>query len=311
MPGAYAHITLVNLMKEPARLQGIGFSNSGAAAVLDYFKFCELGAVSPDYPYLAVTDSSAGRWADLMHYQRTGDVLRETIEGVGALTGEPRRRAFAWLLGYCAHVATDVTIHPVIELKVGPYAQNKTAHRICEMHQDVYIFSSRMNLGEIGVSEHLSSGILRCSEQGQPGKVDSTIRALWEKSLSRVHAEEAKTNPPQIDLWHQAFDLMVNKIAEEGGHLMPIARHVAVNCGLTYPALENVDHNAYISQLRVPGGGTLPYDAIFERAIASVGKTWSAVEKAVFQNDSREAALFGNWNLDTGLNDQNKMVFWA
>ena len=133
MPGAYAHITMVNVLAESARLEGLGFSNAAASGLLRYFKFCELGAVSPDYPYLVVGDSAAAKWADLMHYERTGDVLRAGISGVKTLSGDKRDRAFAWLLGYLAHVATDVTIHPVVELKVGEYAQNKTAHRVCEM----------------------------------------------------------------------------------------------------------------------------------------------------------------------------------
>src|SRR5688572_28216498 len=133
MPGAYAHITLVNVLSEPRRLLNLGFTKSAAAAVSDYFKFCELGAVSPDYPYLAVTDSKAARWADLMHYQRTGEMLHAATEGVQTLSGEGQRRAFAWLLGCAAHVATDVTIHPVVELKVGKYEANKQGHRVCEM----------------------------------------------------------------------------------------------------------------------------------------------------------------------------------
>ena len=311
MPGAYAHITLVNVLKEPARLQGLAFSKPGAAALLDYFKYCELGVVSPDYPYLAIADSASLQWADLMHYERTGEVIRTAIEGVRALQGEERRRAFAWLLGYCAHVATDVTIHPVIELKVGPYAQNKTAHRTCEMHQDVYIFSSRLNLGEIGVSEHLASGILRCRESGKPGALDGVIKTLWEGALARVHPNEARTNAPQVNKWHGAFDLMVNRIAEEGGHLLPLARHVAVNCGLTYPALGDVNHAEYITELKVPGGGTLSYDAIFERAMESVGKTWASVERAIYQDDPDSLEFIGDWNLDTGLNQNNQFVFWT
>ncbi len=68
MPGAYAHMTLVNVRKEPQSLEAIpGFPADAISAVLDYFKFCELGAVSPDYPYLAIGDPGAARWADAMH----------------------------------------------------------------------------------------------------------------------------------------------------------------------------------------------------------------------------------------------------
>ena len=52
------------------------------------------------------------------------------------MEGEEKRKRLAWLFGYAAHVTMDVTIHPIVELKVGPYAENKRAHRVCEMHQD-------------------------------------------------------------------------------------------------------------------------------------------------------------------------------
>jgi hypothetical protein len=52
MPAAYTHITLVNILKEPQRLQQIpGVLRLAIPAVLDYFKFCELSAVIPNYPF--------------------------------------------------------------------------------------------------------------------------------------------------------------------------------------------------------------------------------------------------------------------
>lgn len=309
MPGAYAHITMVNLMRESSRLERLGISDNAAAAVLDYLGYTELGAVSPDYPYLAISDSKTKRWADLMHYQRTGEVIKAGVEEVSKLSDEPKRRAFAWLLGYCAHVATDTTIHPVVELKVGPYAQNQKGHRVCEMHQDAYIYQ-RLNLGDVGLSEHLSSGLLRCIEPGRPGVVNQAVRSVWESMLGKVHPDEEKSNPPKVDLWHRSFDTMVNKIAEEGNRLLPIARHVAANCGLTYPLASEVD-TTYIRGLKVPGGGTADYDDIFERAMESVGRAWTSVDKAVFANDADALAFFGNWNLDTGRDESNQLVFWS
>lgn len=39
MPGAYAHITLVNILKEPRNLEGIGgFPKEAIPAILNYFK---------------------------------------------------------------------------------------------------------------------------------------------------------------------------------------------------------------------------------------------------------------------------------
>ena len=181
MPGAYAHITLVNLAKEPARLEaGPGIPGAAALALGRWFKYCELGAVSPDYPYL-VLKGAATAWADLMHYEHTGDVVKAGVEVLRGLSGFDKEKAFAWLLGYAAHVITDTTIHPVIELKVGPYAQNKTTHRRCEMHQDAYIFG-RMNLGGVGLSEHLDSGISSC------GPADGSLDIVVTRAVARVVA---------------------------------------------------------------------------------------------------------------------------
>ena len=117
MPGAYAHITLVNELRTPARLDRLpDFPDAAKRAVMRHFKFCELGAVSPDYPYLALLDGGAAGWADRMHYERTGEMIAAGAREVAAmLPGVERDRALAWLLGYAAHVATDMTLHPVVE----------------------------------------------------------------------------------------------------------------------------------------------------------------------------------------------------
>src|SRR3546814_8810785 len=59
----------------------------------------------------------------------------------------------------------DVTLHPCINSKVGPYAQNKRAHRVCEMNQDVHAFQ-RLNLGAVDLPERLKTGIRRCAADG-------------------------------------------------------------------------------------------------------------------------------------------------
>jgi hypothetical protein len=307
MPGAFAHITLVNELKEPLRLEGIpGFGPDAITSVLDFFKFCELGAVSPDYPYLALGDSNASKWADMMHYVKTGDMIKTGIRQVSQLQGNNRRKALAWLLGYSAHVATDVTIHPVIELKVGPYAENKKAHRVCEMNQDAYIFQ-RLNLGQIGLSEHLDSGIGGCCETNS-NRLDPVVSGLWSRMLQETYPEEFSANPPDIDKWHQRFKIMVDEIGEEGNRLMPIARHLAVDCGLTYPDCDDIDQQ-FIKSLKVPNG-QMDYDAIFNKAIDSAGSIWSLIARGVFGGDGTYHAQIGHWNLDTGKDAHGRYVFW-
>ena len=307
MSGAYAHLTMVNLLRGTKHLENrLKFSNPAAAALLTYLRFCELGAVSPDYPYLAIGDGASAKWADTMHWTGVGDMLKAGVAAVGAMDGENRKKAFAWLLGYAAHVATDTAIHPVVNLKVGPYAGNKKDHRICEMNQDAYIWQ-RMDLGGVGLSEHLRTGLARCATGGA---VDPAVKTTWEAMLRTVHAAEFAANPPKIDKWHGAFDLMVNRIGEEGNKLLPLARHVAVNLGLTYPLFAEVDQ-AYVSNLRVPGNRTMSYDELFEHAMESVSGVWVAIEKAVFGGDPSGLAAIGNWNLDSGQDAAGKFAFWS
>jgi hypothetical protein len=306
MPGAYAHLTMVNLAKEPGRLEKQGFPPEAIVPVLDYFRFCELGAVSPDYPYLDIAHSSAAEWADRMHYQRTGDMIKAGVEWIKRLDGAPRQKAFSWLLGYTSHVVTDTTIHPVIELKVGEYRKNKDKHRICEMHQDAYIFQ-RLNLGEIGLAEHLDSGIWGCCDRPCSGKLDPVITRTWQSMLETCYAAAYQTDPPVIDNWHGAFKFIVDK-AEEGHMLPPFARHVAANIGLTYPAVNDLDPQ-YLENLATPLE-PMSYDAIFDRALENVLAAWSLIAKAVFENDNSYVTAVVNCNLDTGKDDQGNHIYW-
>src|SRR5450631_1937008 len=109
MPGPYAHITLLHELIQPERLESIFSPFSAAPAALKtYFPYCTLGAVSPDYPNLARGDGSPSRWADAMHYTRACDMIFSGIRRVRNTQGTARDKQLAWLLGYCAHVATDV-----------------------------------------------------------------------------------------------------------------------------------------------------------------------------------------------------------
>ena len=306
MPGAYAHLTLVNLIREPARLESHGLMPEAIVPVLDYFRFCELGAVSPDYPYLDLFHPDACRWADRMHYQKTGDMIKAGIDLVRKLDGLSQQKTFAWLLGYTSHVVTDVTIHPVIELKVGEYQKNKDRHRICEMHQDAYIFQ-RLNLGEIGLSEHLDSGIWGCCDKPGSGKLDPAVETTWRRMLETCYPDLYQADPPIIDNWHGSFKFIVDK-AEEGGALPPFARHVATNIGLTYPAVADLD-NQYLKRLATPFG-SMNYDQIFERAMENVLAAWSRIAAAVFRKDDTYRTALVNWNLDTGRDDSGNYVYW-
>jgi hypothetical protein len=186
MPGAYAHITAVNLARERLEEQE-AFPHEGLSIVFDWLKYIELGAVGPDYPYLDIVDGSmAAAWADAMHWDRTGSRIKVGIRVLANMQpSTAREKALAWLLGFTAHVLMDVTLHPMVGIKVGPYEENKKAHRTCEMNQDTYIFQTRINL-KIHYARYLKDGICRCSDPADEDKIDPDIFYVWNEMFKDV-----------------------------------------------------------------------------------------------------------------------------
>jgi hypothetical protein len=311
MPGPYAHITLLHELMQPDRLKSI-FSpySSTSDALKTYFPYCTLGAVSPDYPNLARGDGSASRWADAMHYTRACEMITSGIRRIRGTQEAARDKLLAWLLGYSAHVATDVTIHPVVQAKVGVYAENQRRHRICEMNQDSYIFR-RMNLGEIGESIKFAVTVAHCSSSADKNQLDRDISTLWEGMLADVHPELFQSQPPDSAAWHREFVTMVAECADNAIRLFPLAGVIAAKMGLTYPAYETVDHQ-YVAELLVPSERPihLQYDDIFDAAVGNVSAVWKLVERAVCDDVPYHQSLFEDWNLDSGRDEHDRLVFW-
>lgn len=304
MAGGFAHMTAVNAFCDDRRLGPLAMPQEAKCAFKMNVKFCELGAVAPDYPYMALLSDDSQRWADLMHYERTGDILKAGVTVVRSLTGAEKSRAFAWLLGYTSHVAMDLSVHPVVNLRVGPYEQNKTAHRTCEMHQDAHIFL-RLNLGRVTAAEFIHNGIQTCDAAGGM----EVISRVWTEMLTRTHPEEAARNVPAIHRWHEAYTQLIDKVAEEGLRLFPIARHLLTESGVLYPLADEVD-DSYLKNLRTPDGRRISYDMVFDIAIANVGRWWEIVGTAVYGDpDPALADALVNGNLDTGMAG-DRFVFW-
>lgn len=240
-----------------------------------------------------------------MHYVRTRDVISTGIRRLRGMQGDPARKCLAWLLGYAAHVTTDMTIHPVVEKKVGPYHGNEVQHRICEMHQDAYVFQRR-DLGGIEFAEYLDHGIGACSSPSDGARLDDDVASLWMQTLNEVHPG-ASLPPPNPDAWHRGFRRSIDVFAESGRYLFPLARHVAQGHGLVYPLLNEIDRQ-YIDDLLTPDGTRLPYDVIFDRAVANVRAQWALIA-ADLAGGACYAASGGTWNLDTGR-DGDRYVFW-
>jgi len=318
MAGGFAHITLVDTLCMNANvLDGIPNLTPAMKRALSYFlNFVELGSVSPDYPNLTLLSSNAAGWANVMHYHKTLDVVRKAIPLIYKLDYKlnDTLKCMAWIFGYTAHVITDLVIHPVVTLKVGPYKHNKRKHRLCEIHQDVYIFHKVNNI-EITRAEYFKdAGISSCCQEGDRKKLYQNVANLWKQCLPPVPGTvftfdddlDRPTKSPNPDQWHKNYIKMIDGIAEEGGKLPPLIKQIAEGQGVVYPELEDLDKD-YIEGLVTPEGKTSSYDEIFKWTQEKVKASWSELGKALNTGDPG-CFTIPNGNLDTGRSEN--MIFW-
>jgi hypothetical protein len=318
MPGRYAHITSVNLASEKRYLTRIdGFPREAIDAANLHTNFLELGCISPDYPYLDLLSGDSKKWADLMHYTHTCEAIYIGAQLVSKLPqGLSREKCLAWLMGYTAHVIADMCIHPVVELKVGPYEKNPTEHRRCEMHQDAHIFR-RVGTGMPQVSEHIKSTILNCGTPDDPKQLAPDIKGIWAELIRTVYPKVFSDDPPDMDNWHRKCNSILEKLLPTSSRFVGFARHVCDGLGFSYPTPDEIDRAAYINDLRVPSPeGTerrMQYDDIFNLTIERLQQVWLDVTRHALGFGDFIAFRGEEWNLDTGKNelDEGKgPVFW-
>lgn len=308
MSGGYTHITLAQLAIEEARNRREGLLHDDAKKALGKWKkYCIVGAVAPDYPYLDVLDSHSAAWADAMHKGHAVELLRHGVLTIRDISdANIRQKCMAWLFGFAAHVATDGTIHPVVNLKVGPYEDNKTNHRRCEMSQDVYAHA-RLNLGAVEFNHQISTNIDDTSDVNDRDRMDPDIAQLWESMLVSVYSgSDPQLQPPKVHDWHGAMRRMV-KLGESGNVLFAFARHVAANQGLVYP---EIPESTYIKGLETPNGVGMDFEEIFQKAFNNILELWGWLALAL---EKRESPLdqLASWSLDTGIDENGRMVYWG
>lgn len=316
MAGTFAHMTLVySLCRDAALLDSMStLTDKMKSSLMRYINYCELGSVSPDYPYLTVWSSNAAGWANVMHYWKTADFIRSCIPLIYDQKYSSRKafRCLAWIFGYTAHVVTDMTVHPIVNAKVGPYEQNKTAHRVCEMNQDVYIFK-KLGPGEVTSAEYLQNcGLSSCIDSSN--NFDPDISWLWTTVLEeikkkpinmRADLDEPKEDPAP-DQWHKNFIKLIGGVAEEGGQIPFISRHLEEK-GIFYCDSEDIDYG-YIEELKSPDGSSIHYDDVFRQAQENVKKAWAELGSALDKNKP-ELFTLPNGDLDSGKYNE-EYIFW-
>ncbi len=304
MPGAYAHLTMATRLSTPSRLEGLGgLTRQQLAPLLMYTKFFELGAVSPDYPYLHPTAYSKA-WAEVMHYTGVDLCLKAGLLRLRKYPLHERYKPLAWFLGFLSHVIADATVHPVVNLLVGPYEQNKTAHRVCEMHQDVFVYQV-LGIGKIHTNAFLKDGIGTCGTPQDKNKLDTDITTIWKAMLQNADRKRFTSAPPRFNDWHKSFRALISAAAP--GKLLAWSRHVGQNSGLIYPATPD---NRYLLNLRVPGNATMNYADLLEKTERHILSFWDLALRATLTNETVDLAPLRNWNLDTGKDEEGKLTFW-
>jgi len=320
MAGTFAHITLVDtLCQQGNRLDSIPtLTRPMRHALKVYLRFCELGAVSPDCPFLKKPDKSAEGWGNAMHYWKTADFIRRSVPYLAGqdLTTTDNQKCLAWLFGYTAHLVTDLTIHPILAVKenVGQYKGHEREHRVWEIHQDVYIFS-KMKKQQPTEAEFLRScGIADCCNEATQRGLDPAIIELWRHCLDGDSFRNIKmdvtvpSSPPDPNEWFTHYVRLIDRFAEEGARI-PL-RSVLEHEGLVYPDLKDVNRK-FIENIRTPSGGTIHYEQLFEQAIEHTAWSWGELALALTVGTQDRFAL-KNANLDTGLDDANgRSVYWS
>lgn len=310
MPGAFAHIAAISHLLAGNRLKGIKVSKEIKLAVTTQNEFCFMGAVSPDYPYLVPADKAAHAWADAIHIGgEMGQLIATGVREIRKLKDDDRACATAWLMGFAAHVAMDMTIHPIVENIAGIYSEskeNQKKHRICEMHQDVHIWQT-LKLGTVGEAEAIQC-IKLCGDE-KTGKVHPAVTHVWSTMLGEAYPKLLKKGAPDIKKWHKCFYKVVS-IGEESHKFFSWARHVSVDAGYSYPTPEEVEEK-YIKKLKVPKGAAMHYDDIFELGLQNVTRLWEAISVALESGDEKPLAFVGAWNLDRGMDQSERHVFWT
>lgn len=311
MAGTFAHITLVDtLCRDDDGLAAMdGLSDDIRRALMQSMNYCELGAISPDHPYLSLVSRDAKAWGDVMHYGRPADMIRRILRVMAdqGLLSSPE--CIAWLFGYTAHVVTDLTIHPVVERIVGEYDSNKTEHRICELNQDVYAFGKWQDPDLTRVACIEKCGVAACSAES--GRLNQLVERTWRISLQELRQESVHlpSHAPDPDAWQHSFIELIEVFAKDGGLLPRFLRDFAEREGLMYPESDAIDPK-YISGLPTPVGTSEGYESVFVRTQTNVRNAWNQLGLALTSADPKRFTL-ANANLDTGRDEKNNYICWS
>jgi len=274
--------------------------------------FVCVGASGPDYPYL--TDILLGKhsWADRMHYENTGDFICNGIRNLHGLNGEAFNTCLAWLCGFATHLVTDSVIHPVVQAIVGPYIFNQTDHRHCELTQDTFIFHEIKGL-EIEYATYADLFRMCSDPPNASDKINANLKEFWFKTLKDTHpgATDKQVSNIDPDSWHKNFLSRISSAEDP----IAIFRPIAEDEKLAYKKTAEItsgEWQRFVKQVNLPGKKTGEFKKnAFDYTVNKVIETWDRLFVDIENDNPDGPALYiKNWNLDTGVNEDNP-YFWT
>ncbi len=313
MPAGYAHM----LACDQASMAFIGqdsIEEELRGHCRDNPNFIHLGSVSPDYPYLNLIHQEQGHWADHMHYEFTGDILKSMaqrlldIAAANGTAGKEFMIPFCWTLGYISHVTADLVVHPVVYDIVGSYKGHEDRHRECEMIQDSYIYNKLT--GDDIEHSGLLAGMRECSDPDDEDKIDPVLRTFWVEMLQRHFAHDFEINPPDIDHWHERYLRLVGF----SGNPLFIGRILDPGHSFTYKPssdISAIDRRMYLDSIRLPDGRFGTYlDDVFPKAVSSVAQKWILLGEGITRmNIDNFLSAVVNSDLDSGF-EMTRHSYW-
>lgn len=310
MAGPYVHLILVHQLLQKENITACFPTQSEFSQIAESFApYVLLGAVAPDYPNLGVA-THATHWADIMHCTQPAMVISNAVAMITNSCGAARCKQVAWLMGYCSHLAADMTIHPVVQAKVGSYSQNRVMHRVCEMHQDSYVHR-RMDMGEIDASDIFARMVAMCGINGNQSELDPVITSLWEKVLAEGDKVRFTEDHPDITGWHREFITLISDTCRNPRKIFPLAALISRSIDKPYPNHREINFD-FVNNLTIPLDEplSLHYDKIFERASGNIMAIWKVIESCFVTGKPQSILSSCTWNLDNGRDDQGRLVLW-
>lgn len=309
MPDTFAHFVLVHFAS--AKLRG---HKQVKIAVNKFNRFALLGANSPDFPMLDFPQVFFdNKWENLLHGPTAGAIIEPAIQLLRSITEEQRQRCLAWFCGYLSHMVFDATIHPVVNLRVGPYDEgNQVAHQTCEVHQDAYIFP-RLNIGSIKEAE-FTNIIETCSSPHNNLALHEEINDFWESITRQAFPQE---DLPNFHRWFYRYTGIVDNLAEEADQKILDWDWTSLHSWAQRAGKAHLLHvnpkdldRSFIDDLPTPNDGTLSYDEIFDKAVENTVAAWAAVDIAISNTTPLPYPLSAIWNLNTGITAGKNFLYW-